>query len=188
MPNRSLLALSVALWMVALPAQAELQRDLSKLDLTRAEQDIVKGGPALKAHFNGGNASILVGGRGVAYQTESIFIGGEGYGGSAIKGGQMTGGLGYGGFVAGAEAMLGRDMSYEVSLLLGGVGGDIGSGGEGSFVVEPGVALSRRFGGGTRGTVSLGYLYAPTASALSGVTLGLRLDFKTLEIMLPLDD
>lgn len=188
MQKRSLLVMSIALWMAALPAQAALHRDLSKLDLSQAEQDITKGGPALKTHLNNGNLSVFGGGRGVGYLSESFFIGGEGYGGPVTSGGQVAGGMGYGGFVAGTEGRIGRDLSYEISLLVGGGGGGMQAGGGGSFMLEPGIALSRHFGGGARGTVTLGYLYAPGASVLSGATLGLRLDFKSLEITLPLDD
>lgn len=188
MYHRTLILISVALCLVALPANAQIRRDLSKLDLSQAEQDVNKGGPALKAHVTASTFSFFGGGRGVGYLSDTFFIGGEGYGGPVTSGGQVAGGMGYGGFIAGSEGRLWGSTSYELSLLVGGGGGGMTAGGGGSLMLEPGVALSQRFGGGARGTLSLGYLYAPGASALSGLTIGLRLDFKELQITLPLDD
>ncbi|MNY65423.1 hypothetical protein D3C86_2026920 [compost metagenome] len=54
--------------------------------------------------------------------------------------------------------------------------------------MEPNVSLRRDFGGGVSGALSVGYLFAPNADGLSGATVGLRLDFKTLTLTLPVEN
>lgn len=165
----------------AVPAEAAVRRDPSSLDLEHAEQSLSKGGPAFKMLYSptSGAFTYMAGGRGVEYVAENLYIGGAGFGGSSA-----VGGLGYGGFVAGFEGSLGDRQAYDMSLLLGGGGGNLGGG----FLLEPEVSYSLLFTGGYRGTVALGYLFTPGTPANSGVTASLRLDFKSLSLMLPIDD
>lgn len=181
---------ALALTLAVTPlAEAKVWRDPATLDFSRADQSLGKGGPALKAVFTpGGNVAIMGGGVGAGYLTESLYLGGAGYGGTFASGGSVAGGLGYGGLMIGTEQKLGASTLLDLSLLAGGGGGGAAQNGAGSFVLEPSVSLSRLFGGGTRGTVSVGYLYMPTANSLSGVTVGLNLAFKTLTFTFPIDD
>lgn len=166
----------------ASPAEAAPRRDPATLDLEQAQQTLTKAGPAVKVLYTPGSGAVtyLIGGGGVEYMTDNLYLGGAGFGG--ISG---TASMGYGGFVAGFEGNLAEDQYYDMRLLLGGGGG---SGTGGSLAFEPEVSYSRRFGEGYRGAVTLGYLYMPTAPTHSGVTLGLRLDFKTLSLTLPINE
>lgn len=165
----------------AFPADAAPRRDPATLDLEQAQQTLTKAGPAAKVLYTPGTGTVtyLFGGGGVEYMTDHLYLGGAGFGGTS-----GTGGMGYGGFVAGIEGTLAEDHYYDMRLLLGGGG----SGAGGSLAFEPEVSYSRRFGEGYRGAVTLGYLYMPTTPNHSGVTLGLRLDFKTLSLTLPIND
>lgn len=174
--------------LLAAPAEARLTRDLSTLDLSKAEQSISRGGPELKVIANkAGDLGTFAGGRGVGYLTESLYMGGAGYGGM-LNGTGVSGGFGYGGMVVGAEGKLPASFGYEGSLLVGGGGGGSARAAGGSFVLEPNLALRRDFGGGVSGALSLGYLFVPGADGLSGATLGLRIDFKTLTLTLPVEN
>jgi hypothetical protein len=175
-------------FLLAPSAEARVKRDLSRLDLSQAEQSLGRGGPELKAIANkSGDVGIMFGGRGVNYLTESLYMGGAGYGGTLTQAG-LVGGFGYGGMVVGGEGKLAGPLGYEASLLVGGGGGGGTRVSGGSFIVEPTVALRHDFGGGVSGALSAGYLFAPGADALSGATVGLRLDFKTLTLTLPVEN
>jgi hypothetical protein len=181
-------ALALTLTLAPL-AEAKPWRDPATLDFSKASQDLAKGGPAAKALFtSGGNVGFMFGGHGAGYLTENVYLGGAGYGGTFSSGNTVSGGLGYGGMMVGMEQKLGEATLLDVSLLAGGGGGGLDQGGGGSFVLEPSVSMSRLFGGGVRGTLSLGYLYMPTANSLSGATVGLSLAFKTLTFTFPIDD
>lgn len=185
-PLLAALALTLA---VAPLAEAKTWRDPATLDFSQAEQSLSKGGPALKAVFTpGGNVALLFGGQGAGYLTESLYLGGAGFGGAYGSGASVSGGLGYGGMLIGMEQKLGDATLLDVSLLAGGGGGGVTGGGGGSFALEPGVSVSRLFGSGVRGTLSLGYLYMPTANALSGATVGLSLAFKSLTFTFPIEN
>lgn len=184
------LALGLALLPFASKAEAKVWYDPATLDFSKAEQQLSKGGPALKALVApGGNVGILFGGQGAGYVTESFYLGGAGYGGGFTSGKTFNGGMGYGGMLVGTEQKLGDRTLLDLNLLVGGGGGsttDQGAGG--SFVLEPNVSVSQLFGGGYRGTLSLGYLYMPNANQLSGATVGLSLGFKSLTFTFPIDN
>lgn len=185
-PLLAALALTLA---VAPLADASVKRDPATLDFSKADQDLGKGGPALKALITpAGNVAFMGGGVGAGYLTETLYLGGAGFGGAFSSGGSVSGGLGYGGVMVGNEYKFGEATVLDISLLAGGGGGGVTQGAGGSFVLEPSVSLSRLFGGGTRGTISLGYLYLPTANTLSGATVGLGLTFKSLTFTFPVDD
>jgi len=185
-PVLAALALTLA---VAPLAEASVQRDPANFDFSKADQDLSKGGPALKALITpSGNVAFMGGGVGGGYLTETLYFGGAGFGGAFNSGGSVSGGVGYGGVMVGNEYKFGESTVLDVSLLAGGGGGSVAQGAGGSFVLEPSVSLSRLFGGGTRGTVSVGYLYMPTANTLSGATIGLGLSFKSLTFTFPIDD
>ncbi|MBO9542134.1 hypothetical protein J7643_16220 [bacterium] len=182
-------ALPLALTFVQAPAaEATIKRDLKTLDLSQAEQSLGRGGPEFKAIFNqAGDLGTFVGGRGVGYLTESLYLGGAGYGGALSSGG-VSGGFGYGGMVVGTEGKIAQPLAYDVSLLFGGGGGGSARVSGGSFLLEPTVSLRQDFGGGVSGALSVGYLYVPQVNSLSGVTVGLRLDFKRLTLTLPIEN
>lgn len=188
----ALLALTLVAGATAAPADAKVRRDPAKLDFSQAQQDLSKGGPAFKAVITpAGNVGYMFGGQGASYLSETVYLGGAGYGGTFAANGTVSGGLGYGGMLIGKEHKLGEATVLDVNLLVGGGGGGAlpgGSAGGGSFVLEPGVSVSQLFGNGYRGTLSLGYLYMPTAEALSGATVGLSLGFKTLTFTFPVND
>ncbi|HEY9897656.1 MAG TPA: hypothetical protein V6D00_00615 [Pantanalinema sp.] len=175
-------------FLLAPSAEARVKRDLSTLDLSQAEQSLGRGGPELKVIASkGGDVGTFFGGRGVGYLTDSLYMGGAGYGGT-MSGTGVVGGFGYGGLVVGAEGKIAGPFGYEASLLLGGGGGSGTRTSGGSFVLEPSVSLRQDFGGGVSGALSAGYLFAPNADALSGAIVGLRLDFKTLTLTLPVEN
>ena len=180
MPKSIPTMLALLLTMAAIsPAEAAPRRDPGSLDLGHAHQSLSKGGPSLKMLYSpaAGTFNYMAGGRGVGYVAESFYLGGAGFG--------STSAMGYGGFLAGFEGKLDSDHGFDLSLLVGGGGGN-GSGA--GFAIEPEASYSRSFGGGYRGTVSLGYLFMPSAPNNSGVALGLRLEFKSLSLSLPVDD
>lgn len=185
-PLLAALALTLA---VAPLAEAKQWREPAKLDFDKAEQELSKGGPALKAIFTpGGNIGFVFGGQGAGYLTENVYLGGAGFGGTFSAGSSVSGGIGYGGMLIGMEHKLAEATVLDCSLLAGGGGGSSTQGAGGSFVLEPGVSVSRLFGDGFRGTLSLGYLYMPTANALSGATVGLSLGFKSLTFTFPINE
>jgi hypothetical protein len=180
------LALTLA---IAPMAEAKQWREPATLDFAKAAQELSKGGPALKAIFTpGGNIGFLFGGQGAGYLTENVYLGGAGFGGTFASGNSLSGGVGYGGMMIGMEHKLGEATVLDLNLLAGGGGGSASQGAGGSFVLEPGVSVSRLFGDGFRGTLSLGYLYMPTANALSGATVGLSLGFKSLTFTFPVNE
>ena len=75
-------------------------------------------------------------------------------------------------------------QAYDVSLLAGGGGG---SGVGGGFALMPELGYRHAFGGGVSGAVSLGYLFMPALQNGSGVIVGLRMDFKSLTVSMPVD-
>lgn len=183
------LALSLALLPFASKAEAKEWRNPATLDFSKAEQQLSKGGPALKALVSDGNVGLLFGGQGAGYVTESFYLGGAGYGGGFTSGKTFNGGMGYGGMLVGTEHKLADRTLLDLNLLVGGGGGNITEkGGGGSFVLEPNVSVSQLFGGGYRGTLSLGYLYMPSANHFSGATVGLSLAFKSLTFTFPIDN
>jgi hypothetical protein len=188
--KKSLLAILALTLLGAAPADAKAWRDPATLDFSQSNQELAKGGPAFKAvATSAGNVGFMFGGQGASYLTESFYLGGAGYGGTFASGGTVSGGVGYGGMLVGSEQKLGGSTVLDLSLLVGGGGGAATQGaGGGSFALEPGVSVSRLFGNGVRGGISLGYLYMPTANSLSGATVGLNLAFKTLTFTFPIDD
>lgn len=173
-------------------AEARIMRDLTRLDLVRAEQTMNKGGFELKAIYNNtGNLGFLMGGQGVSFLNDNFYMGGAGAGGPLNSGGVLSGGFAYGGLVAGYEGKLLQALGMDLHLLVGGGAGAFnidGSSLGGSFVLEPTLSFSPLLGTGVRPTFSLGYLYAPGAHALSGATVSMRFDFKQLTTTLGVDD
>lgn len=185
-----LIASPLALLAFALPAEARIIRDLTRLDLLRSDQTMNKGGFELKAIYNNtGNLGFLVGGQGVNFLNENFYMGGGGSGGALNSGGTIAGGFAYAGLVAGYEAKLLSSLGLDLHLMIGGgaATSDASSLG-GSLVLEPTLSFSTILGTGVRPTLSLGYLYAPGANGLSGATVSLRFDFKQLTTTLGVDD
>lgn len=186
---KSLLA-ALALTLALSPmAEAKQWRDPAKLDLASAEQSLSKGGPAIKVLFsNSGAPAFMAGGFGAGYLSENFYLGGAGFGGTFAQNGEIAGGLGYGGMVVGMEKTFGEATLLDLNLLVGGGGGGAtAEKGNGSFVIEPNLSLSRNFGEGFRGGIQVGYLYMPTANNFSGITAGLNLTFKSLTLVFPMD-
>lgn len=193
MPHRRLagaLVLSVAMLAIAPPASARVLRDLSSLDLTQLDQSMGQGGPEFKALYTTMDQfGMLIGGRGVGYMSNSFYLGGAGYGGTLTRSGQTQNNLAYGGMVAGVEQKWHASWGYDASLLVGmGASGTSEHDAKPSMVLEPRVSLSNFFGSGVRTALSVGYLYFPNANWMSGPSLGLRVEFKTLTLSTPVDD
>jgi hypothetical protein len=184
------LALSLAMLMLAQPASAKVRRDLSGLELQLLDQSMGQGGPEFKALYNTQDQfGMLVGGRGVGYMSNAFYLGAAGYGGTLSRLGQTESNLAYAGMVAGLEQKFLPGWGYDVSLLVGGAAtGTSDADFKSSMVLEPRASLSSYFGGGVRTALSAGYLYFPNANWLSGPTLGLRVEFKTLSLSAPVDD
>lgn len=177
--------LATTLLTVALPAHAFEFRDPKTLDFTKAQQALGRGGPEVKALFTrSGNGLVLLGGSGVGYLTNYLYIGGAGYGGMGTN---QVDGIGYGGFLTGYESQLGPVLT-DISLLVGGGGGSVGAASGGSFAIEPNIAVKHALGGGAKIAVQASYLYFPGFSVASGPTVGLRLEFKNLSFSFPIDD
>jgi hypothetical protein len=184
------LALSLAMLMLAQPASAKVRRDLSGMDLQLLDQSMGQGGPEFKALYNTQDQfGMLVGGRGVGYMSNAFYLGGAGYGGTLSRLGHTESNLAYAGVVAGLEKKFLPGWGYDVSLMVGGgATGTSESDIKSTMVLEPRASLSSYFGGGVRTALSAGYLYFPNANWLSGPTLGLRVEFKTLSLSAPVDD
>jgi len=183
-------ALSLAAMSLALPAEAKVRRDLSGLDLDLLEQSMGQGGPEFKAMYNTQDQfGMLVGARGLGYMSNSFYLGGAGYGGTLTRMGTTETNLIYAGMVAGLEKRLLPGWGYDVSLLVGAAAtGTNETDLRGSMVLEPRLSLSNFFGGGVRTALSAGYLNFPNTNWLSGPSLGLRVEFKTLTLSTPVDD
>jgi len=183
-------ALSLAAIGLAQPADAKVRRDLSGLELSHLEQSMGQGGPEFKAMYNTMDQfGMLVGARGLGYMSNSFYLGGAGYGGTLTRMGTTETNLVYGGMVAGLENKFHPGWGYDVSLLVGGaVTGTSETDLRSSMVLEPRLSLSNFFGGGVRTALSAGYLYFPNTNGLSGPSLGLRVEFKTLTLSTPVDD
>jgi hypothetical protein len=181
---------SLATLALAAPASAKVRRDLSSLELQSLEQSMGQGGPEFKALYTTlDQFGMIVGGRGVGYMSNSFYLGGAGYGGTLSRFGQTQTNLAYAGMVAGYEQKFLPGWGYDVSLLVGGAAsGTSDADLKSSMVLEPRASLSTYFGGGVRTALSGGYLYFPNANWLSGPTVGLRVEFKTLTLSTPVDD
>ena len=182
--------LSAAMLLLAPPASAKVSRDLAHLDLQTLDQSMGQSGPEFKALYTTlDQFGMLVGGRGVGYMSNSFYLGGAGYGGTLTRMGQNQTNLVYLGLVTGFDQKWHPAWGSDVNLLIGvaatGTGeGDVRS----SMVIEPRFSLANYFGGGVRTALSAGYMYFPNANELSGPTLGLRVEFKTLTLSTPVDD
>lgn len=184
----ALLALLVL--MGAEPASAKVYRDLASVPLASIEQSMGQSGPEFKALYNTYDQfGMLVGGRGVGYMSHSFYLGGAGYGGTLTRLGLTEQTMGYGGVVAGFERQIWPGWGFDMNLLVGaGAAGSVDADTRISMVLEPRASLSCYFGGGVRTALSGGYLYAPNALGFSGPTVGLRVEFKTLTLHVPVDD
>lgn len=184
------LFVTIATCLVASPASAKVRRDLTGMEIGALDQSMAQSGPEFKALYNAlDQFGMLVGGRGVGYVSNSFYLGGAGYGGTLTRGGLTQNALGYGGLVAGFDNRLLPGWSYDVNLLVGAAAaGNNETDARASLVLEPRISLSNHFGGGVRTALSTGYLYAPNALWLSGPTVGLRVEFKTLTLQAPVDD
>lgn len=184
------LTLSLTLLVLAQPVSAKVERDLSGLELHRLDQSMGQGGPEFKALYNTADQfGMLVGGRGLGYMSNSFYLGGAGYGGTLSRMGRTETNLVYAGLVAGLENKFLPGWGYDMSLLVGAAAtgtSDVDL--KSSMVLEPRLSLSNYFGGGVRTALSAGYLYFPNSNWLSGPTVGLRVEFKTLTLSTPVDD
>src|SRR5262245_56366688 len=107
-------------------ANAEPQRDISKLDLKSAQQSLTVSGFQIKvlpALSQNNGTGVFFGGQFVQLVNQWFFFGGGGYGGTLVGRAGQSGGFGYGGFIAGLEARPGDKLSFDLALLLGGGGG-----------------------------------------------------------------
>lgn len=183
-------ALALAMLMLAQPASAKVSRDLGTLELRQLDQSMGQGGPEFKALYNTlDQFGMMVGGRGVGYMSNSFYLGGAGYGGTLSRMGNTENNLVYAGLVAGLEQKLWPSWGYDASLLVGAAAaGTSDTDLKSSMVLEPRLSLSNFFGGGVRTALSAGYLYFPNMNWLSGPTIGLRVEFKTLTLSTPVDD
>ncbi|MNX36151.1 hypothetical protein D3C86_664300 [compost metagenome] len=182
--------IALAMFMMAHPASAKVSRDLSGLEWQQLDQSMGQGGPEFKAIYNTVDQfGMMVGGRGVGYMSNSFYLGGAGYGGTLNRMGRTENNLVYAGLVAGLEDKFLPSWGYDASLLVGAAAaGTSDTDLKSSMVLEPRLSLSNYFGGGVRTALSVGYLYFPNTNWLSGPTLGLRVEFKTLTLSTPVDD
>lgn len=135
-----------------------------------------------------GSMVAMLGGYNVSYRTPDFYTGGAGYGGPIGLAGNVVGGFGYGGFVAGVQRRVWTDWVADASMLVGAGGGGGPAGGGVSVALAPSVGASRLIGGGLRLTLGLGYLLLPTMGSNSGVLLGLRFESKALNLAMPVDE
>lgn len=184
------IALALGTFGVVQPVEAKVRRDLSGLDLDLLDQSMGQGGPEFKAMYTTQDQfGMLVGARGLGYMSNNFYLGGAGYGGTLIRMGNTENNLVYAGMVAGLDRKIHPIWGYDVSLLIGvGATGTNETDLRASMVLEPRLSLSTFFGGGVRSALSAGYLYFPNSNWLSGPTVGLRVEFKTLTLRTPVDD
>lgn len=123
-----------------------------------------------------GQTAVLYGAEGYSYKAGSFYLGGAGSGGAFV--GSNKGGMGYGGLIAGMADRLGG-ATYDLRVLVGGGGGMLNGKGDGGFAIEPSASLGVSLPGGWTPSLTVGYLYMPSVSDLSGATAGFRLNFPT---------
>lgn len=119
-----------------------------------------------------GDVAALFGAAFSAYRSGPLYMGGAGYGGARY--GARRGGMGYGGAIVGASSTFAGSAFYDARLLVGGGGGAVEGNGMGSFALEPSLGVGVALPNASKLSLTAGYLYMPSASDLSGATVGLR--------------
>jgi hypothetical protein len=179
---------------VSISAFANVDRDVSKLDLSKAKQHLGEfsfSTTEMVSPGTGNDVATIFGFRGVGFATETCYIGGEGGFGWITGGplsGALTNGIFYGGLVLGYQRMF-EDSSwgYNISLLAG-IGGNDGWGnvnnsqGQDGLLLRPTVGLVTGLWKGARLGADLGYFGVVNTYGVSGVTFGLHIDFRRFSL------
>ncbi len=108
------------------------------------------------------------------YHTDTFFMGGGVFTGQLSTG--ATGGISYGGLLAGAEVFKFSPVGMVFGLLVGGGGGFSSSNG-GGFVIDATLGANFKLSQKIRGVVDVGYLWLPSATTFSGLNFSFKILF-----------
>jgi hypothetical protein len=163
--------------------------DIGGRDLKEASPKVTDGAFETKALYalrrrNG--TGVFMGGQFTQFLGGGFYLGGGGFGGELLGRPGQTGGMGYGGLIAGLEAKLTDGLWCDFGALIGGGGGTPAPGDPAAgFIVEPSVALGLKIVPGLRLGLTASYLDMPGSGGLSGFTSGLVVSFKSFNLSWP---
>lgn len=193
MPRPCPIAL-LAVVLAAAPAQAYGGGPIpgpTPAELAAAQREVGRFGPELKLTYGDGAFAALAGGRGLLHfgLGDGPYLGGAGYLGGRLTGPGSPAEIAYGGAVFGWEGRLAPGIGFDLGLLAGLLETPIAGAAAKELLVavEPGAAVSWQLWPGVRAGVGAGYLFAFGPSGPGAATIGLRLDFKRLMLLLPAD-
>lgn len=148
---------------------------------------INKAGPEIKFLYSENYSGLLYGGRASIYVLGGLYGGLTAYGDIPLIGREFAPGFGYTGLLAGYEhrlaPFLGLDANLHAGILRNSTS-TVFDGWQNMFTVEPSVSVWTPIPlkKGLRVALAVGYLIAPFAEGVSGVTVGLHVDLKSVEV------
>lgn len=185
------LALAIAVPALALPGIPDPPVP-EGVRLEDGKRSINKAGPEVKFVASGNYSGLLYGARASRFLIHGFYAGILAYGDVPLLGRELAPGFGYAGLLTGYELkvapMLGVDANFHAGLLRNG-SATVVDGWQNSLAFEPSLSVWTPVPlvKGARVALSAGYLMAPFADGVSGVTVGFHVDFKTFEVKFDLD-
>lgn len=180
-----------AILFLGMNSEAGVQRPVEGLDVAHARQSLTKSGFGVKSLLgtqNDNGVGVAIGAHLGRFLTESIYLGGGGYAGELTGAPTGLGFFAYGGAIVGGEWKVSERWMLSASMLFGGGTGKFAGGtptGDSGLAFEPQVSLATQLGKGTRLGFSAGYLYFPRMAVISGMTVGVTLEFRSLTLSFP---
>lgn len=157
------------------------------IKLEEGKRSVNKAGPEVKFVYTDQYSGLLYGGRASRFLTNTIYVGLMAYGDIPLLGRELAPGFGYTGLLTGYEMRLtpylGLDANLHAGILRNNTS-TVFDGWQNMFTIEPSVSVWTPIPWfkGTRVALAAGYLVAPMAQGVSGLTMGLHVDFKSLEV------
>lgn len=161
-----------------------------KIESGRASTN--KAGPEIKFVNTDSYSGLLYGGRASRYVTPAFYVGLMAYGDIPMLGRELAPGFGYTGILTGYEhrvtSFLGLDANLHAGILRNHTA-IVADGWQNMLTLEPSLSVWTPIPWfkGMRLAFSGGYLFAPLAEGVSGLTLGLHVDFKSFELKYDLE-
>lgn len=128
---------------------------------------LIKNSPAVATLFGGSYLHLM---------TPHFSVGGTVYSGQVSSG--ATGNFTLGGLLLSYHSSMRSVFHLEGNLMIGAAGGVADTITAGGVAIEPGIGAVLRLGRTTEVGFSVGYVYMPSSSALSGLSGGVRIEFQ----------